>query len=806
MESLLRNLRLSLRQIHRRPGFAAAIILTLGLAIGANTAIFSFVNALLIRPFPFRDPDQLVEIRAVRGGQLSKLSVREILDIQQQSTTLENIALHTGDAGGYNFSGDGGKPEEWKTILTTGNLFEVLGVPLTIGSKWPLPQDLTRDYRVILSYNVWQRCFGGRRDIVGKSITLDHATGYLIHGVAARGLDFPRGIEVYRSIGGFADYEQRDSRSAVGIARIKRPYNVQQLQAELDGIGRRLAQLYPTTNAGITFRAVSFRNIYTGDVRPYLLVLMGAVGFVLLIACANVVNLLLSRALSREREIAVRVAIGAGRSEILGQLLTESTVLSLTAAVFGLGLAYWWMKLLRALIGLQLPEWMSIELDGRVLAFTLAIAVIAGIVSGFAPALHLTRDSLGESLKEAARGSSGGRIAGKLRDWMIVAEVALAVVLLAGAGLLIRGFLELQSQEKGFRSDSLATFRVALGWKRYGGEAANRYYERATEKLLAIQGVESVGFIYGPPLAGLEISAPNTVQAEGQSVDEALRNPYVNSQSTSENYFSVMHIPLRAGRLFTTFDRKDTDQVAIVSERLAQVLWPGQSAIGKRLRYNPLAKTPSTLRTIVGVVGNTRHRELGGEPSFDLYVPFRQSTQANHFMIVKTRLPLPEFQRRAEQALWSIDPEQSVFDFQTYDQRILDSIWQLRISRLLLMLFGFVALVLSAIGIYGVMSYLVGQRTREMGIRLALGATPSNVRMMIVSRGAVLGSIGLAIGLAGALLLGRVLAHMVRGISSADPLSFAGSVVVLFAVTTVACAAPAWRASRIDPAITLREE
>jgi putative ABC transport system permease protein len=592
LDSLARNLRLSLRQIRRRPGFAATVILTLGLAIGANTAIFSFVNALLIRPFPFGDPEQLVEIRSIRGGQMGKLSMLEILDIQAQATTLESIAAHTGDAGGYNYSGDGGKPEEWKAILTTGNLFEVLGVPLTIGAKWPQPLDRSRDYRVILSYGVWQRCFGGRRDIVGKTITLDHAAGYQIHGVAAKGLDFPRGIEVYRSVGGYASYERRDARSAVGIARIRRPHSVPQLQAELDALARRLTELYPTTNEGLTFRATPFRDIYTGDVRPYLMVLMSAVAFVLLIACANVVNLLLSRAVSREREIAVRIAIGADRSAILGQLLTESCVLALTAAAFGLGLAWWWMKLLRLMIGAQLPEWMRVDLDGRVLAFTAIIAIVAGIVSGLAPALHLYRESLGDSLKEASRGSSGGRAAGRLRDWMIVAEVALAVVLLAGAGLLIRGFLELQSREKGFRAEGISTFRVALGWKRYGGDAIARYYERAMEQLSAIPGVEGVGFIYSPPLAGLEFSAPNTVQAEGQSVADALRNPFVHPQSTSETYFKVLRIPLRAGRFFTEFDRKDAEPVAIVSEQVARLLWPGKDPIGQRLLYNPLLRDP----------------------------------------------------------------------------------------------------------------------------------------------------------------------------------------------------------------------
>jgi predicted permease len=806
IESLFRDVRLGLRQIRRRPAFSATVIATLGLAMGATTAIFSFVNALLIRPFPFRDPEQLVEIRSVRGGQQGKLSMLEILDMQQQISMIESMAAHTGDAGGYNFSGDGGKPEEWVAILTTGNLFEVLGVPLAIGAPWPQPLDRTRDYRVILSYGVWQRRFGGRRDIVGQTITLDHSPGYQIHGVAAKAFDFPRGIDVYRSVGGFANYDQRESRGAVGIARLKRPYSAPQLQAELDALATRLAESLPTTNAGLTYRATSFRDIYTGDVRPYLLLVMSASAFVFLIGCANVVNLLLSRGLSRQREIAVRVALGAGRPAIVGQLLAESAVLALASAGFGLALAYWWMKLLRTLIGARLPEWMSVDIDGRVLAFTIVVSIVAGMVSGLVPALNVYRESFGGSLKEGGRGSSGGRTAARLRDSMIVTEVALAVVLLAGAGALMRGFLALQSQEKGFRADSVATFRVALGWKRYNGEAIHRYYERAIEQMSTIPGVEAVGSIYSPPLAGLEFSAPNTVQSEGQSLEDALRNPYVNPQATSEGYFQVMSIPLIEGRSLSSFDRKETEQVAVISERLARLLWPGKSAVGQRLRYNPLFRGPNVYRKVVGVVGNVQHHELGGEPSLDLYVPFRQTTQANQFMLVKTRLPLLEIQRRVEEKLWAIDPEQSVFDFQTYEQRIAASVWQLRLSRLLIVLFGVVALLLSAIGIYSVMSYLVGQRTREMGIRLALGATPGGVRALVMSRAVLLVSIGMVIGVGGSLLLGGLLARGLRGVYGADPLSFGASLGVLFLVTASACTVPAWRASRTDPAITLREE
>jgi len=806
MDSLGRNLRYALRQIPHQPALAVSVVLTLGLAIGANTAIFSFVNALLIRPFPFQDPDQLVEIHSVRGGQPGKLSMREVLDIREQVSILQNVAAHTGGAGGYNYGGEG-QPQEWRAILITGNLFEVLGVPLALGAAWPEHANREREFRVILSYAVWKGSFGSRHDVVGSKITLDHAPGYVIHGVAGRGFDFPRGIQVYRSVGGFTSYDKRDYRNAVAIARIARPYTLARLQAELDSVSHRLAQQYPDSNSGISFRALSFRELYSGDVKPYLFVLLGAVGFVLLIACGNVVNLLLSRALSRDREMAVRIALGASRSHILRQLLTESALLAMAAAGFGLALAYWWMKLLRALIGFELPQWMVIDLDGRVLAFTLVVSVLAGLISGLAPALQLSRPSLVESLQESSRGSSSGRKASRLRDWLVVLEIALAVVLLTGAGLLVRRFLELQSQEKGFRTNSITTFRVALGWKRYiNQEAIARYYEQALEKLRSLPGVEGAAFVESPPLARQEENSPNTVQMEGQSVVEALQNPYVSFQSISENYFQLTQIPLKAGRFFTPFDHKDSEAVAIVSERLAKRLLPNQDPLGKRLLYNPTARQPASFRTIVGVVGDVQHRELGGEPSLDLYVSYRQRAAANQYLLVKSRLRLGELTTKAEQALWSIDPEQSVFDFKTYEQRILDSVWQLRISRLLLILFGSVALVLSAIGIYGVMAYVVGQRRREIGIRLALGATPASVQGLILGRGAFLGGAGLAIGMIGALLLGRLMQSLVRGVSLADPLSYALTVLALSLVILAASYLPARRAAQVDPAVILREE
>ena len=804
MDTLGRNLLFSLRQIKTRPGLSASVILTLALATGANTAVFSFVNALLVRPFPFRDSDQLVMVESMRGGQAGKLSMREILDIHEQATTLESIAAHTNSAGAYNFSG-AGRPEEWKTTLSTGNLFSVLGIPLALGDTWPQPFDRARDSRVVLTYDVWKRAFGGRPDVIGKTITLDNSPGYVIQGVAAPGFDFPRGIEIYRSIGGFGNYERRDSRNVVGIARIRRPHSVARFQAELDAVAYRLATQFPDTNGGLSFRASPFRDLYAGNVRPYLILLLGAVGFVLLIACVNVVNLLLSRALSREREITVRIAMGAGRSTILGQLLTESVVLALLAATLGLALAYVWMKLLLAIVGTELPGWLVISIDWRVLSFTAATAIAAGIVAGLAPALQLSRGALSERLKESGRGNAGGTRAGRLRDCLIVAEIAGAVVLLAGAGIMIRAFDYLQTQEKGFRADSIQTFRVALGM-RYGTQQQRvLYYDRARRDLASIPGVEAVAFIYNPPLSRLD-AVPPPILLEGQSPAEALRNPYVNLQMASDNYFEFLRIPLKAGRSFNQFDREDTEPVTVISERLAKMSWPGQNPIGKRFLYNPARNPPNPYFTVVGVAGNVQNRELGGEPSLEMYLSYRQRCDPNEFMLVKTALSPHEFEHRAEQVMWNIDSEQSVFDFRSYDQRILDSIWQVRLSRMLLSVFSAVALTLAAIGIYGVMSFLVGQRKREIGIRLALGATPATVRRLIVQHGAAVGLGGAVAGLITALALGRVIEHGLNHVTAVDPIILIVPVCVLLAISVLACVVPAWRASRLDPATTLRQE
>ena len=733
--------------------------------------------------------------------------MREVLDLRERVASIESIAAHTGSAGGYNYSGSGGgKPEEWRAILTTGNLMDVLGVPLALGGRWPEHSNRERDFRVILSHAVWQRSFGGRPDVIGKTITLDHAPGYTIHGVAAPGLDFPHGVEVYRSIGGFTNYVDYADRNVVAIARLKKGTSAERLQAELDSFSTRLAEEHPASNTGLGLRAEGFRDVYAGDVRAYLLLLAGAVGFVLLIACVNVANLLLSRALAREREVGVKVALGAGRRQVLSELLIESSVLALISAGIGIALAWWWMRILRDVIGAQLPAWLSVDMDVRVLVFTVVIALLAAIVCGLAPALHLMRTSLSGMMREGGRGGTSSRTAGRLRDTMIVAEVAFAVLLLAGAGLLIQGFSNLQSQSTGFNADGVQTFRVALGWRRYAGERITQYYDRAQNELSRVPGIVAITVAPMPPLSRQQEYTPNTVQLEGQSAQDAFTNPYVVNQAISETYFDLMRIPIKTGRTFTQFDGPDAEQVAVVSERLASRLWPGEDPIGKRLRYNPMARNPLPFRKIIGVAGNVQHERLGGEPGLDFYVPYRQQPTANQYVLARTRLSEGEFRRHAEQVMFGIDSEQSIFDVASYQKRILDSVWQLRLSRSLLFIFASVALVLAAIGIYGVMAYLVGQRKRELGIRLALGATPAEVQALVVRRSAAVGAIGLFIGLAAAVMAASFVRGWIPGVATLDALPYAAALLALGLVIVGASWIPALRASRIDPASTLRAD
>jgi putative ABC transport system permease protein len=808
MQTLWQDLRYGARMLIKKPGFTLVVVLTLALGIGANTAIFSFVNALLLRPLPYKDADRLARVAAVRGNEEGRFSMLELKDMREQTSSFEQIGAYIPGAQ-YNYSGDGA-PEEFSAILATREFFEVMGVPQLHGGVWPEEYDRERNFGVVLSYEVWKRRFGGDPNVLGRKITLDAAPFYTIYGVMPPQFNFPSSTQLFRSIAiskFLPNYEQRDKRNVYAVARLKPGVSVEQARAELDTFSQRLAQTYPDLNQGLSFTLKPLRDFSVGDVRPYLWLLLAAVGFVLLIACTNVINLLLARSLAREREIAIRTALGAGRGRLIRQLLTESLLLAASGGLLGLAFAVGWVRLLKGLIRAELPTWIAIDPDWRVLAFTLAVSLITGLIAGLAPALQASKPDLNELLKEGAKGSQGGRQG--LRKTLIVAEVALAMVLLIGAGLLVKSFLRLQQTDLGFNPDNLLTMRVALPWRKFndqqGPERQRQFYKQLLERLSALPGVETAALTSNLPLAAERQEGKLTFTVEGQSADEQQRNPFVNDIRISPNYFQAMDIPLVAGRTLTEFDMAATERVGVISQRLAERMFPNQNPIGKRLKVGDLF-SQSQWTTIVGVARNVKHEDIAGDGGLDLYVSYQQVSESNMYLLLRTKSAPLNLADAATRAVWASDPEQSVFNVATMEARIADTVWQRRLSGTLFLVFAGLALALAAIGIYGVMSYTVSQRTREIGIRLAMGAQIRDVLKLVIGQGAKLIGVGLAVGLLLSLAASRLITGLLYRVSAFDALIYLIALLALGVIALLACWIPARRAAKVDPMIALRME
>jgi putative ABC transport system permease protein len=803
MPAFLQDLQGAARLLRRSPGSSLIIVLTLGLAVGANAAIFSAVHALLLRPSPFAEPDRLVRITSVRGEEDGPLAVPELDDLKALPV-IADAAMYT-DQGMYNASGFG-TPEELPATITTHNLFRVLGVEPVVGSTFPAHYDRSRQFGLVISHGLWTRRFGRDPNIVGRTMTLDGAPGYVIHGVVPAGFNFPSHSDLFRSSGIAADpksYERRDLRSRLVLARLAPDVSIEQARGAIDALARLLEREYPATNAGLRFRVTPLGEMYTGVVRPYVVLLFAAVLLVLIVACANVANLLLSRAIARDREIAIRAALGASRWRLVRQLLVESLFLSALGGIAGWGLAVGGVRVLTAMVPVPLPPWMQISVDGRVGLFLGLTCAVAGLGAGIVPALRGGGPDAHASLKEGSRGSSGGPGQRRLRNALVVVEVALALVLLVGAALLIQSVARLQRVDLGFDPDRLLTFRVELGWAAYGTlEKTTVFHNRVLERLRALPGVRAVTFDNNLPMSG-KPRDPYAVRLAGQSPDEEARNPYVNVHLVGPAYFATMGIPLRSGRELSDHDRPDTFQAAIVSRRLAERLWPGREPLGERFQF---ADTPKIWFTIVGVSEPVLHHDLDGEAGLDVYLPFTQMSTAGPYYVLRTEGRPAGLANAATAIIGATDPNQSFLDVQTMDARLAARMWQRRLASALLVAFASLTLVLAAVGLYGVLSYLVTQQTREIGVRLALGAAPRNVMRMVIGRGLALAAAGVAIGVVLALALARLIAGLLYSISPADPLTFAAVTIGLVGIVALASYLPARRAMRVDPIVALRAE
>ncbi|MEJ7576824.1 MAG: ABC transporter permease [Pyrinomonadaceae bacterium] len=809
MTTLLQDIRFGVRMLLKNPGFTFVAVLALALGIGANTAIFSIVNAVLLRPLPYGEPGKLVMVwmdNRAMGNKEDIHSYPNFVDYRDQNKVFETMAAYRNSSA--NLTGTG-EPERILGAAATASFFNVMRVAPALGRVFTAEEDAQgRDRVIVLGHGLWQRRFGGDKGIVGKEISLNGANRTVL-GVMPPDFKFPAKETDYwvPLAPPPAMMEQRQAYWLNIIGRLRPGVTFEGARAEMETIAKRLEAQYPEVNENFGVNLVTLQDQTVGQVRPALLILLGAVLFVLLIACANVANLLLSRASAREREFAIRTAMGAGRGRIVRQLLIESLLLAALSAVLGVLLAVWGLDALKYVLPGDMPRLDQIGVDGRVLAFTLGVSCLTAFLFGLAPAIHASNPNLNETLKEGGRSGSHGVRSRQVRRLLVVSEVALAIMLLVGAGLLIKSFNRLQSIDLGFRTDRLLTMRLQLPATKYREEAQLRAFHRQLqERLDNTPGVESVGattsiFLSKTPNSGV-------FNIEGRPTPRAGERVEVTVDVVSPNYHQVMGTPLVKGRAFTEQDAETAPMVVIINETFARRFFPVEDPTGKRINYgDETDQTRNPWRTIVGVVADTRRNGFDAEPRPESYVPLAQAPPNVLTYIVRSTSADPSvLTASVRNAVREIDPDQPVFDIKTINSLVSDKIAQRRLNTILLGVFAAVALILASVGIFGVMNYTVTQRTHEIGIRLALGAQKADVVKMVVGQGMMLALIGVGVGLFGAFVVTRLMASLLYGVSATDPIVFAAVALLLAAVAVLACYIPARRAMRVDPMIALRYE
>jgi putative ABC transport system permease protein len=812
MGNLLQDMRYGLRTLMKNPGFTLVAVVALALGIGANTAIFSVVNAVLLRPLPYDNSERLMQVWSTnlkRGWNEAPASYLNYKDWREQSQSFESMAAYSEASAAMTY---GDVPEQITGLGATSDLFKALATQPLMGRTF-LPEDERAggSHVVVLGYGLWQRRFNADPNIVGKQIKFDGESTTVI-GVMPQGFRFPLDTdnpEFWIPLDPEQGYNlERGANYLKVIGRLKAGVTIEQAQAEMTAIGQRLEQQYQDKNAGKGVRLVSLYEEMVGSIRPALLVLLGAVGFVLLIACANVANLLLARASSRQKEIAIRTALGASRARVIRQLLTESLLLSLAGGGLGLLLAFWGVDLLSAAIPENIPRIKELGLDLNVLAFTTAVAVLTGVVFGLVPALQASKPDLTEALKEGGRGSTEGLRRNRTRSLLVVLEVALSLVLLIGAGLLIKSFIYLLNVKPGFNPEHVVTANLSLPPVKYGeSEQQAAFFHQVIERVQTLPNVEAAAVVSPLPLSGSMMQ--NILTVEGRPPLAPGEKLITDTRLVSPDYMRVMGIPLIKGRAFTERDSKDAPRVFVINETLAQRFFPGEDPIGKRIKVSARAsyEKEDTAGEIVGIVGDVRHRSLDRDSSPECYVSYLQIADPYMTLVVRTKsADALGMAASLRSSIQQVDPEQPVFDIMTMNQVLARSIATRRFNMLLLGIFAGVALVLAGVGLYGVMNYSVAQRTHEIGIRMALGAQQSDVLKMIVGHGMLFTLIGLCLGLVAAFALTRVMSGLLVGVTATDPWTFVGTAGLLAAVALVACYIPARRAMRVDPMVALRYE
>ena len=821
MHTLWQDVRYGARMLLKNPGITFVVILALALGIGANTAIFSVVNAVLLRPLPYDEADRLVFLNETSKSMDDiSISYPNFSDWRSQNHVFENIGVCNRNS--YNLTG-GGEPERILTAQCSADLFRALRVQAAVGRLFTNEEDKPGGAPVVvLSYGFWQRRFGGQTSIVNQQLTFNNKS-YTVIGVMPQSFQYPSRAEMWVPVGqlsGDVNWQQRGNHPGLyGVARLKPGVTIAQAKADMDNIASNLEKQYPDQIAGNGIRVQPLLEVFVSDVRPTLWVLFAAVAFVLLIACANIANLLLARASARQKEMAIRAAMGAGRWRIVRQLLTESVLLSLIGGTLGLLVARWGIQLILYISPNAIPRSREISLDWKVLAFTLGVAFLTGILFGLVPALQAGVVDVHETLKETGRGTTRRHW---LRSSLVVVEVATTLVLLIGAGLMIRSFYRLQKVNPGFSYEHLTSFTVSLPQRKYATEEQrDQFFARLLENVRGLPGVEGTAAASGLPLGNNGWQTSFIVDVK--PIPPRAQTPLMEACLVTADYFRTMNIPLQHGRYFDEHDNRswlagrDLSKlnegqkgiagvnVIVIDEEFARRYWPGEEAVGKRIRLGTDAAAP--LLTVVGVVGRVKMEGLNQDSKrVQGYFSFPQMPFSGMTVITRAAADPNQLIASIRQQVKALDSDQPIYNIRTMNEIRSDSVAPERLNLTLLSIFAGIALVLAIVGIYGVMSYSVTQRTHEIGIRMAVGAQPLDVFKMVIGQGMMLALIGVGIGLIGAFGLTRLMTTMLFGVEPTDPVTFAVISVVLVLVALVACYLPSRRATKVDPTVSLRYE
>jgi len=803
IDNVVRDISYSGRVLFKSYAFTIVVILTLALGIGANTAIFSFANGILLRPLPYPDSDRLAvieELAVKENNNPIGVSYPNFLDWREQNRVFEGIATHFGTSRFAMTAG--GTPSEIRGTRVSYGLFEVLRVSPILGRTFTVEEDRPEeDAVVILGYDLWQRSFGGNPNVIGQKITISSRPRTII-GVMPRGFRFPDVSELWVPLAVTSKIYTRTDHGLEAIARLKNGVTIAQAQTDMNNVAARIEEQNPVTNEGLKVSVTSLRENLSGSYHDALLILLGVVGCVLLVACVNVANLMLARATARQKEFALRAALGASRWRIMRQLLIESMLLAIAGGALGFILSIWALHLLLAAIPIDLPFWMNFNLDLRVLGFTLAITLLTGLIFGAMPALHTSRVDLNDTLKEGGRGNSGVR--SRARSLLVVSEIAMSLVLLVGAGLMVQSFLRLRRVNIGLNPKNVLTATLLLPRAKYTkDDQRSAFFTQLVARVRSLPGVEAASATATLPLAGNNWGRSLTV--EGYPVLSVGQAPSIQHTVVTPGYFRTMGITLLAGRDFNDGDTKDSQNVTIIDERLARQYWPNDTPLGKRVRFGPPEDNEPWF-TIVGVVSAVRHQRMQEETRPSVYLPVQKIAVGGMSLVARTYANPHEVIGAVRREVAQLDSDLPVSEVATMEEVVAESIWQPRLYATLFAVFAGGALLLAVIGIYGVMAFLVQTRTHEIGVRMALGATARDVFRLIVGRGMKLTAVGVVIGVGGAIALTRLMHSLLFNTSATDPFTFILISVLLSLAAFFACYIPARRAAKVDPLVALRYE